>query len=230
MVMDALTAMTTDIRPMTTATEVLTLSQWFSPSYPLGSFAYSHGLETAVLDGRLTTAAEVEDWLRDVLEHGAGRCDAIVLRAAYACEETEALGAVDAVARAYAASAQRLQETLDQGRAFARTTSSIWGESLPDHCLPVAVGAAAAQQRLPLDLTVTLFLQAFASGLVSGAVRLIPLGQTEGQQVLQKLSGLCEAISTATKTTTLDDLGGACFAADIAAMRHETLEHRIFRT
>lgn len=215
---------------MTTATDILTLSQWFSPSYPLGSFAYSHGLETAVQEGRLTSAAAVEEWLRDVLEHGAGRCDAIVLRAAFACESPAALGAVDAEALVYAASAERVRETTAQGEAFARTTQDIWGDHLPARCLPVAVGYAAAQRGLPLELTVAMYLQALVSGLVSGAVRLIPLGQTEGQIVLQRLSGVCERITSTTLNTTLDDLGGACFAADIAAMRHETLEHRIFRT
>lgn len=215
---------------MTTVTDLLILSQWFSPSYPLGSFAYSHGLETAVQDGRLDSAAAVENWLRDVLTHGGGRCDAILLRLAYACEGPKALGALDAEARAYAASAERVEETTAQGMAFARTTQDIWADSIPAQALPVAVGYAAAQRGLPVDLTVTLYLQSFASALVSGAVRLIPLGQTEGQAVLQRLGGLCESIAQNTNGATLADLGGACFAADIAAMRHETLQHRIFRT
>ncbi|WP_299875247.1 urease accessory protein UreF [uncultured Sulfitobacter sp.] len=216
--------------PMTTATDILTLTQWFSPSYPLGSFAYSHGLETAVQDGWLDSAAALEDWLRDVLAHGAGRCDAILLRAGFACDGPEALGAVDAAALAYAASAERVLETTAQGTAFARTTQDIWADVVPAQSLPVAVGYAAARRGLPLDLTVTLYVQAFASALVSGAVRLVPLGQTEGQVVLQRLGGLCESITRRSQGATLDDLGGSCFGADIAAMRHETLEHRIFRT
>lgn len=222
--------MITHTVPMTTATDILTLSQWFSPSYPLGSFAYSHGLETAVQDGRLASAAALENWLRDLLEHGAGRCDAILLRAGYACDGPQALGAIDAEALAYAASAERVLEMTAQGEAFARTTQDIWGDMVPARCLPVAVGYAAARQGLPLELTVTMYLQAFSSALVSGAVRLVPLGQTEGQYVLQRLGKLCEGITLTTKTSALDDLGGSCFAADIAAMRHETLEHRIFRT
>lgn len=181
-------------------------------------------------DGRLDSAAALEDWLRDLLQHGAGRCDAILIRAGFACDGAEALGAVDAEALAYAASAERVLETTAQGMAFARTTQDIWTDAVPAQSLPVAVGYAAAGQGLPLELTVTMYLQAFASALVSGAVRLIPLGQTEGQLVLQRLGGLCEDIARLTKDATMDDLGGSCFAADIAAMRHETLEHRIFRT
>jgi len=210
--------------------DTLTLAQWFTPSYPLGAFAYSHGLETAISDGRITSAASLQDWLRDVLVHGSGRNDCILLRAAFLCEGLDALAEVDAHARAFAASAERLAEASVQGDAFARTTQAVWGGDVPPACHPVAVGYAAAQMGLPLALTAQMYLQSFASNLVSAAVRLVPLGQTEGQAVLAALTPLCREIVQDTRTATLDDLAGSAFMSDIAAMRHETLEHRIFRS
>ncbi|UWR21361.1 urease accessory protein UreF [Sulfitobacter sp. S190] len=218
---------------MTTAIDahsVAVLTQWFSPGYPLGAFAYSHGLETAIADGRLRDAASVEDWLTDVIAHGTGRADAILLRAAFAAPDRAAHEMIDAIARAYAVSAERVQETVLQGAAFAATTAAIWGDDTPAFTLPVAVAVAARAQNLPLDLTVAMYLQAFAANLVSAAVRLIPLGQTEGQLVLRNLIAVCRDTAEATRGLTLDDLASHCFGSDIAAMRHETLKHRIFRS
>jgi urease accessory protein len=209
---------------------LLTLNQWFSPGYPLGSFAYSHGLETAIQDGRITTAAQLECWLSDLLEHGTGRSDAVLLLTAYGCADIAAAQMLDVDARAYSPSAERLWESVQQGDAFCRTTMAIWDVDLPALTHPVAVGFAAGRLDMPAPLTATLYLHAFAANLVSCAVRLVPLGQTEGQAVLQRLAPVCEATARAAADETPDELASTTFAADIAAMRHETLEHRIFRT
>lgn len=209
---------------------VLILHQWFSPAYPLGSFAYSHGLETAIQDGRISSAQALESWLRDVLEQGTGRTDAIFVQAAYACADEDAARALDAPARAFAPSAERLMESVQQGDAFARTTSAVWGADVPALTFPVAVGVAARALDLPVALTTVLYLQAFISNLVSCAVRLVPLGQTEGQGVLHRLSPLCAQVAEQAGEEGLEGLMSAAFASDIAAMRHETLNHRIFRT
>lgn len=230
MVMGAPTAMNTEKRRMRTDGDLLTLAQWFSPSYPLGSFAYSHGLEMAIVTGRIVSAASLQDWLADVLAHGTGRNDCILIRAAHACQDQDEVAEVDAHARAFASSAERLAETQLQGGAFARTTAAIWGGTLPDLTHPVAVGYAAGRLALPLELTAQMYLQAFVSNLVSAAVRLVPLGQTEGQACLAALSALIGGTVGETRGAALDDLAGCAFLSDVAAMRHETLEHRIFRS
>ncbi|WP_152466222.1 urease accessory protein UreF [Sulfitobacter sp. THAF37] len=215
---------------MTTDSDLLTLAQWFSPSYPLGSFAYSHGLEMAIATGRIDSAESLQAWLEDVLAHGTGRNDCILICAAHACEDLDAVAAVDAEARAFASSAERLAETQVQGGAFARTTAAIWGGTLPQLTHPVAVGYAAGRMSLPLELTAQMYLQAFASNLVSAAVRLVPLGQTEGQVCLAALAPVVEQVVAKSRGQNLDDLASSAFLSDVAAMRHETLEHRIFRS
>lgn len=211
-------------------TDLLLLAQWFSPSFPVGGFAYSHGLETEIQAGRIASAQDLQHWLADVLEFGSGHSDCILLRAAFACDGPAELTAVDASARAFAPSAERLRETVLQGAAFGQTTSAIWGETLPDLTYPVAVGVAARQSGQDVSLVAALFLHAFASTLVSVAVRLVPLGQTEGQRVLAALAPLCQSIATQTKGMGLEALQSTAFLSDIAAMAHETLPHRIFRS
>ncbi len=211
-------------------TGLLTLAQWLSPAFPVGAFAYSHGLETAIQSGRVTTPEELQLWLSDLLHHGSGRNDCILLRAAYASANSAALAYVNATALAFCASAERRMETELQGDAFCQTTAAIWGSDLSGLAYPVAVGAAAARLELDLTLTAGLYLQAFTSNLVSAAVRLVPLGQTAGQAVLAALAPDCTKIARDTQHSTLDDLQGSAFLSDIAAITHETLQPRIFRS
>ncbi|MGR3500870.1 urease accessory protein UreF [Pseudaestuariivita sp.] len=207
-------------------TDLLTLQQWLSPAFPLGSFAYSHGLETEIAAGRVSSAATLEEWLTDILQHGTGRTDAILIRAAATGTWQDA----DILARTLAPSAERLQEALDQGAAFTRTTAAISQAPQDPTTFPVAFGRAVAHANLPVTEAIAAYLHAFTSNLVSAAVRLVPLGQTEGQAALTSLSATCLDIAETTQGTILDDIGSATFLADIASMRHETLSPRVFRT
>jgi urease accessory protein len=207
---------------------LLALSQWLSPSFPLGGFAYSHGLEAAVQAGEVVDAAGLGRWLGDVLEHGTGRNDAILLSEALKPGADHA--ALSATARALAASAERLTETEAQGAALIAVTNALTGATRPAMPLPVALGAAAADLGLPPLRVVALFLQSFAGNLVLAGVRFIPLGQTDGARVLAGLIPTVERVAKAAVSGGLPALGGAALGADLAAMRHETLDVRIFRT
>lgn len=220
--MDMATTMITD-------TALLTLAQWLSPSFPVGAFSYSHGLEWAVECGQVTDAGSFRDWLGDILQHGTGRNDAVLLACAYRADADD-LPEIDATARAFAPSAERLLETDQQGAAFCRTTAAIWGEGLSGLTYPVALGHAAARHGIPLPQTCAMYLHGFASNLTSAAIRLVPLGQTEGQSVLTALTPLCETIARDATRLTLDDLGGMAVLADIASMKHETQYTRLFRS
>lgn len=225
------TGMNTMAIPMTIdPTALLTLAQWLSPAYPVGAYTYSHGLEWAVHDGTVSDAEGFRIWLLQILEHGAGRNDAILLAAAWAAADDEALQRVEELARALSPSRERSLETEAQGAAFARTTSAIWQTPLPDLCYPVAVGAAARRQDLPLRETLLYYLHGFASNLTSAAIRLVPLGQTEGQTTLAAVTPICADIAERALTSTLDDLGSCTFLADVASMKHETQYSRLFRS
>jgi urease accessory protein len=209
-------------------TALLTLVQWLSPAFPTGSFAYSHGLEAAIAQGLVTDAAGLRHWLAEVLEFGAGRQDAILLVQALRPDADH--HALDTLARALQPSSERLAETLDQGTAFARTVAGLTGRDLPARCLPVAVGEAAGALGLAEAQVAQLYLHAFTSNLTLAAMRFMPLGQAEGQGVLASLHPLIEGLADEATGLTLDDLGSSAFGADLAAMAHETMDVRIFRT
>ena len=215
---------------MNTDQDVLTLVQWLSPAFPIGSFAYSHGLETAIQNGTIANADDLESWVSDVLIYGSGRNDCILLRVAYGCQSGAALEELNQTALAVSASSERVLETQLQGSAFSQTTAAIWGSDQAALCYPIAVGHAAAYRQLDVDLAAAMYLHAFASNLVSAAVRAVPIGQTDGQRVLASLISTCDQIAKDTIGATLNDLSSTAFLSDIAAMRHETLQPRIFRS
>ncbi|MEL6584189.1 MAG: urease accessory protein UreF [Pseudomonadota bacterium] len=214
------TAMTTP----TDLSHIQTLQSWLSPAFPVGAFAWSHGLETAIVDDRIASVAALEEWLTTLLKHGSLRNDAVLLRLAHTGEDMADL------AIALAASKERHDETQEQGAAFVRTVNALYGWELPPCPYPVAIGLAAARADIPVGLAMPLYLQATCSTLISVGVRLIPLGQTEGQQLLAKLHPLCADVSRSLAEATEADLGSISVLADIAAMQHETLPTRIFRS
>ena len=210
--------------------KLLTLTQWLSPAFPLGSFAYSHGLEQAVRNGWVACAEELQEWLEDIARYGSGRSDAIWIRLAYEAETDAAVEVLNTQCRAYAPSLERLREGDRQGQAFARVTSEVWNMTLPSLKLPIALGRAAKLAELPVNTVTALYLQAFLSNLVAAAQRLMPLGQTDAQAIMAQLNQDCIAIAAESEGKALEEISSSAFLSDIAAMRHETLQPRIFQS
>jgi len=217
--------MTTDAAADTR--DLLALSQWLSPAFPLGGYAFSHGLEQAVAACDVTAADGFKDWLHDVLRHGAGRSDAILLALAHRGGDA---GHLAALAQAMAPSRERWAETIAQGRAFVQTTNAILGTELAPAALPVVVGIQARRLALPVETVAGLYLQAFAGNLTSIATRIVPLGQTAAQGVLAGLAGPIAEIAAAAAAATEDDLASGAPGADLAAMLHETQGVRLFQS
>lgn len=199
------------------------LFTWLSPAFPVGSFAYSHGLEQAIVEGHLKSAADCETWIGDLLRHGTGRNDAILMAHAYRGEEVEDL------ALALAGSAERKRETLEQGAALARILSAVEGETVAGP-YPLVLAKASARAALPLTELVALYLQAFAANLLTACIKSVPLGQTEGQRLQAALLPVIRAVTEEALVADLEDVGSCCLRSDLMAIRHETLEPRIYRT
>ncbi|NCU19616.1 urease accessory protein UreF [Candidatus Falkowbacteria bacterium] len=206
---------------------LMQLVQWLSPAFPVGGFAYSHGLEWAIAQGGLAGAEAIGDWISDVIGQGSGRVDACLLAASLRPGADHA--ALAGLARALAAARERAVETEDQGRAFTDLTNTLTGTAHPPAPLPVAVGRAVAALGLPAEQVVALYLQTFAGNLVQVAVRFAPLGQTEGQRMLAGLQPLILRVA-AEAVADPDAIGSAAFGADMAAMAHEVMEVRIYKT
>jgi urease accessory protein len=208
--------------------ELLRLLAWMSPAFPTGGFAYSHALEWAVESGDIRDGETLRAWIEDVLLHGTGRNDAILLRHAHSGDDVAAL---NELAAASASARERRAETLDQGTAFV-AAATAWGvPALPTPiAYPIAAGAIAGRHGIEQEAIVAGYLQAFAANLISAAVRLVPLGQSVGLAVLAALEPIILRVAEHTREATLDDIGGCAFRSDIAAMRHETQQTRLFRT
>lgn len=214
------------------------LLTWCSPAFPTGGFSYSHGLETAVAEGLATDAPGLREWVAGALEFGAGRVDGAWLAAAHAAaaaRDWERLKAVADAAAAQRASGELALESAAQGEAFLRTVRAAWPHPwlfrLDAACAPhsVAVGLTAAAHGVGLRAALLGWLHGFAANLVSAGVRLIPLGQTDGQRVLAALEPVVRRVLAAARGGG-DAPGAATPAADWCAMAHETQWTRLFRS
>lgn len=218
------------------------LMAWLSPSFPVGAFSYSSGIEWAVEAGDIRDAATLKDWLSLMMSDGAGFCDAVLFvqahRAVGGGDET-ALREAAELAAAFSPSKERHLETTAQGRAFIEATRAAW----PCRAInlltttwdgpiayPVAVATVCAGHGIAADQALPAVLHALAANWISAGVRLIPLGQTDGQRVLAAMEDVIAATATRALNASLDDIGGAALRADLASMRHETQYTRLFRS
>lgn len=206
---------------------LLTLVSWLSPSCPVGAYSYSHGIEWLVESGDIGDGDSLYQFLADCLAAGAGWSDAILFAAAWRAPASDE---ISSLAAALCPSSERRLETMAQGAAFARVVSDAWGIELGPAAYPVAVARAARIVGAGLEESLSLYLHAWAQNLVSAAVRLVPLGQTDGQRVIARLAPLVAGIADRAIAADPDDLGGVAFGADIASMRHETQHTRLFRS
>src|SRR6187431_2091581 len=218
------------------------LMTWLSPSFPVGAFSYSSGIEWAVEEGDIVDAASLRGWLAAMLGEGSGFCDAVFLAQAHraaSSRDDAGLRDIAELAAAFVPSRERQLETTTQGRAFIEIARSAWAcdglDELVAACngtivYPVAVGLVGAAHRLPVAPAMHAFLHAVVSNWISAGARLVPLGQTDSQRILAALEVDVAATAKRALAASLDDLGSATFRADLASLRHETQYTRLFRS
>ncbi len=227
--------------PRVAGASELALLVWTSPGFPVGAFAYSHGLEAAVEAGDITNAETLREWLRDLLRHGSGRNDAILLAAAWRAVTAGDYGAaqrVNELALAMAPSRERHLECVAQGNAFVAILQAAWpceamrvfADMAGDVAYCVGLGVAAAGRGMGLSAVLRAHALAFVANLVSACVRLGPIGQTDGQRVIAALLPEIAHVAAIAEVAGLDEIGGAALRSDIHSMRHETQYSRLFRS
>jgi urease accessory protein len=223
---------------------LLELLAWFSPAMPTGAFSYSHGLEWAVEAALVHDAASLQDYVEAVLRQGSGRSDAIFLAAAYGAGSagSRPLEEVLAYAAAMHGTRELALESAAQGRALLTMLQRAWPapeldelealcrrlEVEPRHAC--AAGVAAAAHGVPLRSATIAFLHALTANLISAGIRLIPLGQTDGQRRTAALAPVIAEVAEEALASSLDDLGTATPLVDWCSMRHETQHTRLFRS
>ena len=210
--------------------QLLHLLAFMSPAFPVGGFAYSHGLERAIDDGVVSSADEVREWIRSLLVHGSGWNDAVLFAQAYDADAA-ARSEIDELALALAASRERALETSDLGQSFANAVATFSAsEAMNFKTYPVAVAAACQKTCIDKRTGLLGYLQAFSNNLIAVAVRLIPLGQSKGLEVMRDLMPVISRAAERALAASLDDLGSSTLLSDIAAMKHETQYSRVFRS
>lgn len=221
------------------------LLTWLSPAYPTGGYTYSHGLEFAVEGGLVRDRESLTGWIAHIVARGAGRVDAVLFAAAHravAAGDDSALAEIIETAALFRATAETALESAAQGAAFLAVSRAAWPDPALDRlaalaaeaerpvALPVAVAAACAGRSVPAAAGLTAYLHSLAANLVSAGVRLIPLGQTDGQAALAALEGPVAAAALGALDTPLEDLGSAAPMVDWSSMCHETQYTRLFRS
>jgi len=220
------------------------LLTWFSPGFPIGAFSYSHGLETAVASG-VHDKETLQRWIAAILAHGAGRMDADTLRDAHraaSAQDLEVLAATNARGLAFRGTSEMALETTAQGEAFLSTCRAAWPDPLLERwgtmlgaaggrvCHAAAAGAVTARAGIPLGCAMTAYLQTMAANLVSAALRLGIVGQTDGQRILAALEPVVASAVASSLTRNPAAFGGATLAIELASMAHEIQYSRLFRS
>ena len=227
------------------APALLRLQSWLSPAFPTGSYSYSHGVEWAVEAGYINDRKSLVGWLEADLCYGSGRNEAIFFTQAWRCaieDERAKLLEIAELAAAFRGTSEFALESSQQAGACLATLHHVWPDLLLDwlseflrrnHVQPalaVVLGVRSARQSIPASLALPAFLQSYVANLVTAGVRLVPLGQTDGQLAIAELEQPILAASAQAEKATLDDLGSAAFMVDLASMAHETQYTRLFRS
>jgi urease accessory protein len=218
---------------------------WLSPAFPTGSYSYSHGIEWAVEAGYIHDRKSLVDWLEADLCYGSGRNEAIFFIDAWRSateDDCEKLLKIAELAAAFRSTSEFALETSQQATACLTTLRRVWPDPLIESLsqllsdlriapvFSVILGVRAAREKIPETLALPAFLQSYLANLVTAGVRLIPLGQTDGQLAIAELEEAVLVASIQAEEATIDDLGSAAFIVDLASASHETQYTRLFRS
>lgn len=221
---------------------LMRLMMWLSPSFPVGSYSYSHGIEYAVECGRILDRESAVSWIGAVMNHGAGRSDSALFlevhRAVLAGDRAR-VRAVGELAASFRPSTEIGLESAAQGSAFVRALRVAWPDPAaldwasalgPEPAYAVAVGVAAAAAGIGEGPALSAYLHAMAANLVSAVVRLVPLGQSDGLRALAALHDRMPELTALARRRPFHDIGSATLTVDWTSMRHETQYTRLFRS
>ena len=222
---------------------LLRLQSWLSPTLPAGFYSYSHGLEWAVEARDVCDRRSLVDWLEADLLHGSGRNEAIFFKEAWRCAaDYERLCEISELAAAFRGTSEFALESSQPAAACLAVFKKVWPDRTLDMlteilrereippALAVVLGVRLGAEGIPINLALPAFLQSYIANLVTAGVRLVPLGQTDGQLAIAELERVVEAASAHAAAATIDELGSAAFMVDLASMAHETQYTRLFRS
>ena len=201
------------------------LQIWFSSSFPIGSYAYSHGLEALIDDKKIKKNNDVKEFLHALLFYGTLRNDYIFMKSIYKGDE------INQLILASASSKERQIEMIDMGNSFRKIMKDSWELSLPENTSFIyCLAKAGLHFNIKFDDLIKFYLQSFISNLINVCVKHIPMSQKDGQSLnVIFINQIQEFLSHSDKLT-LKDIGTTFFIGDIFAIKHEYLDSRIYLT
>ena len=201
------------------------LQVWFSSSFPIGSYAYSHGLEALIDDKKIKNNNDVKEFLDALLFYGTLRNDYIFMKSIYKGDE------INQLILASASSKERQIEMIDMGNSFRKIMKDSWELSLPENTSFIyCLAKAGLHFNIKFDDLIKFYLQSFISNLINVCVKHIPMSQKDGQSLnVIFINQIQEFLSHSDKLT-LKDIGTTFFIGDIFAIMHEYLDSRIYLT
>jgi urease accessory protein len=235
----------TDERSLLAPLAMLRLKSWLSPALPVGGCFHSHGIEWAVQAGDIHDCGTLIDWLAADLRFGSGRNEAILFAGTWRCvlrNDRARLCEIAQLAAALRSTAEVALESSQQAVACLATLRRVWPDEILDWladmlrereirpALPIVLAARAARERIPLGVVLSGYLQSYAANLVIAGVRLIPLGQTDGQLAIAALERTVLAATTEALQANIDDVGSCAFRVDPESTAHEAQCTRLFRS
>ena len=201
------------------------LQAWFSSSFPIGSYAYSHGLEALIDDKKINNKYDVKEYLKALLFYGTLKNDYIFIKTIYIGKE------ISELILASASSKERRIEMIDMGNSFRKIMKDSWELSLPENTPFIyCLAKAGLYFNIHFDNLIKFYLQSFISNLINVCVKHIPMSQKDGQTLNVDFIDQIQNFLTQSDQLTIKDIGSTFFIGDIFAMKHENLYSRIYLT
>ena len=222
-VWDVLIAINTKMKKIKDPLQILQI--WFSSSFPVGSYAYSHGLEALIDDNKIKNKDDVREYLEALLFYGSLRNDYIFLKSVYMGEE------INDLILASASSKERHTEMIDMGNSFRKIMKDSWELVLEENTSFVyCISKAALHFNIKFDDLIKFYLQSYISNLINVCVKHIPMSQKDGQILNVNFIDQIQKFLDQSYQLTLKDIGTSFFIGDIFAIKHENLHSRIYLT
>ena len=201
------------------------LQIWFSSSFPVGSYANSHGLE-AIIDNKLIkNKNDVEEFLNALLFNGTLRNEYIFIKSVYKGKE------INDLILSSASSKERQIEMIDMGNSFRKIMKQSWDLKLPENtAFTYCLTKAAIHFNIKFEYLIKFYLQSFITNLINVCVKHIPISQKDGQKLNVIFINKIQDFLQKSDKLNLDDIGSAFFIGDIFSIKHENLETRIYLT
>jgi len=218
----------------------LRLWQLISPTLPVGAYAYSQGLEFAIEQQWIANTDSCQEWIAGQLQHNLCYLDIpILLRLQQAWSDTD----YEKVNywNQYLLCSRETQELLNEDRQLGVALSRLLFDLdihsidlLPEQQQHIgfatAYSLAAHTWHIPAANAARGFLWAWCENQVAAAVKLIPLGQTDGQKCLASLAELIPAVVDISCAVGDDEIGSTSYGVAMASAFHETQYTRLFRS